>query len=311
MTPNTLDSALADWLAVIKRAKSPGTYTTYKSTASIFAAVIHPRAGTPLSNLSEADYETFLSYLKAGSPVTEKHHATIIALFFEYLSAKGICKINMDAIRYIRRNETRKVPKRLRKMDFPAVAEIAERVINIRPGKDVLLARAKAFVLLLCRSGLRAFEAAGLKMSDLDKKKSRGTIIGKGDKEAYFMLDDEVREALRAYHALRKEESNYIFISHSKRDAKQLPHPIETDTARRDVLRICDLLLDREPDYKITPHQFRHYFVTQVWRETGDIKQAQSAARHDNIATTENYIHTDDTDMEMLASKLKKRRQIK
>jgi integrase len=306
MTSPTLSSALSDWLLVIHRSKSINTHNTYKAAASVFVYAL--KSDPPLSTVTESEYESFLTYLKDGNTRTEKLYATIIALFFEYLSAKGIRKINMDSIRYMRRNETRKVGKRLRKMDFPAVESIADKVIAIKPRKDVLLSRSKAFVLLLCRSGLRAFEASKLRISDLDVKRMRGKTIGKGDKEAYFIFDEDVYQAIREYHAIRKEQSDYVFISHSKRDAKSKPHPIDPDTARLDVDRICNLILERAPEYKITPHQFRHYFVTQVWRETGDIKQAQAAARHDNIQTTEGYVHTNEEDMDKLAGKLKKSR---
>jgi len=41
----------------------------------------------------------------------------------------------------------------------------------------------------------------------------------------------------------------------------------------------------------ITPHSFRHYFVTTVLHETGNLKIAQEFARHTNIAVTQRYTH--------------------
>ena len=306
----TLQSAIDAWLEVIERAKSKATLINYKSTAWVFRDSIQNELppNSKISGLTEEHFGIFLTSLKYGSPVTEKHHATVMTLFFEFLSAKGIQKINMDAIRYMRRNETRKVPKRLRKMDFPAVAEIVSKVREIRPGRDICLARAKALVLLLSHSGLRAFEAIGLQVDNLDFKKLRGVVIGKGNKEARFIIDQDVVNGLREYHSLRKEKTNWLFISHSLRDRK-IPRPIETDTARLDVMRVCDLLLSHAPEYKITPHQFRHYFATRIWRETGDIVQAQTALRHDSIGTTQGYVHTDMEDLERLEDSLIKARK--
>lgn len=309
MKNKTVYSALDDWLAVIEKAKSRNTLKTYAAAAAAFRvslSEITAGRNKPLESLSESDYESFLNYLKKLHPQSEKLYATILVLFFEYLSAKNIHKINMDAIRYMRRNETRKVGKRLRKLDMNALQAISESVIRLKPGKDAKLARAKTFVIWLCRSGLRATEATRIRLVDLDAKRGRGTVIGKGDKEAHFILDDDMLEAMREYHAIRKIQSDWVFISHSRRNAKT-HSPITYATARRDVMTIYHLLLEQEPEFPITPHQFRHLFVTQVYRQTGDIKEAQSAARHDNIMTTDRYIHDDDA-LSRIASRMKKAR---
>jgi integrase/recombinase XerC len=40
---------------------------------------------------------------------------------------------------------------------------------------------------------------------------------------------------------------------------------------------------------KITPHSFRHCFVTTVLRASGNLKLAQELARHSNISVTQRY----------------------
>jgi site-specific recombinase XerD len=42
---------------------------------------------------------------------------------------------------------------------------------------------------------------------------------------------------------------------------------------------------------RITPHSFRHYFVTSVLRGTGNLRYAQELARHKNIEVTQRYTH--------------------
>ena len=49
----------------------------------------------------------------------------------------------------------------------------------------------------------------------------------------------------------------------------------------------------------ITPHSFRHYFVTTVLRGSGgNLKLAQELARHKNIAVTQNYAHLSDDELD-------------
>jgi integrase/recombinase XerC/integrase/recombinase XerD len=49
----------------------------------------------------------------------------------------------------------------------------------------------------------------------------------------------------------------------------------------------------------ITPHSFRHYFVTTVLQGSGgNIKVAQELARHRNIAVTQRYAHLTDEELD-------------
>jgi integrase len=54
-----------------------------------------------------------------------------------------------------------------------------------------------------------------------------------------------------------------------------------------------------EAGKNITPHSFRHYFVTTVLLGSGgNLKLAQSLARHQNIAVTQRYAHLSDSDLD-------------
>lgn len=290
-SPPLLKAALNQWLTSIHRSKSPATAKTYTTAARAFLSAT---GNIPVARINENHYSDFLVHLKGKSASTEKHYSTVIALFYRFLGAKRMVNIHnlRDAVDYARQTETRRVPKRKKKMDMPAVAEIVRRVPSIQP-KDPITARAKAFVLLIAASGLRAFEACNLRMVDLDMDNKRGMTIGKGDKEADFRIDSAFIKALGEYIRLRKVDSEWLFISHSPRHAKG-PKPIDPDTARLDVDRIAMLVLSKSPKWRITPHQFRHYFVTKIYRETGDLVVTQEAARHSNVETTIRYTHQND-----------------
>jgi integrase len=57
-------------------------------------------------------------------------------------------------------------------------------------------------------------------------------------------------------------------------------------------------ILGEEAVGKVTPHSFRHYFVTTVLRATGNLKMAQKLARHSNIAVTQRYAHLSDDELD-------------
>jgi len=49
----------------------------------------------------------------------------------------------------------------------------------------------------------------------------------------------------------------------------------------------------------ISPHSFRHYFVTTVLRGSGgNLKMAQELARHKNIQVTQRYAHLSDDELD-------------
>jgi site-specific recombinase XerD len=57
--------------------------------------------------------------------------------------------------------------------------------------------------------------------------------------------------------------------------------------------------LGQEHLREITPHTFRHYFVTTVLRSTGgDIEVAKKLARHADISTTMRYAHLSEEELD-------------
>ena len=58
------------------------------------------------------------------------------------------------------------------------------------------------------------------------------------------------------------------------------------------------LSLGNEAVGLITPHSFRHYFVTTVLRASGNLKLAQELARHRSITVTQRYAHLNDDELD-------------
>ena len=64
-----------------------------------------------------------------------------------------------------------------------------------------------------------------------------------------------------------------------------------TETGRNIVEQRVRECLGAEAIGTITPHSFRHYFVTVVLNATGNLKTAQELARHKRLETTGRYAH--------------------
>ncbi|NMB57547.1 MAG: tyrosine-type recombinase/integrase, partial [Chloroflexi bacterium] len=74
--------------------------------------------------------------------------------------------------------------------------------------------------------------------------------------------------------------------------------PITTTTGREIVAEWVRSILGPEAVGTITPHSFRHYFVTRVLHSSGNLKMAQELARHKSIAVTQRYAHLNDDELD-------------
>jgi len=89
-----------------------------------------------------------------------------------------------------------------------------------------------------------------------------------------------------------------LFARHDRGAGKKVK-PITPTTGRNIVSqRVQEALGDSEPG-AITPHSFRHFFVTTVLRASGgNLKLAQELARHKSIAVTQRYAHLSDDELD-------------
>ncbi len=88
-----------------------------------------------------------------------------------------------------------------------------------------------------------------------------------------------------------------IFARHD-RGAGTKTKPMTTTTGRNIVTDRVREFLGPEAVGTITPHSFRHYFVTRVLKASGNLKLAQELARHRNIAVTQRYAHLSDDELD-------------
>jgi integrase len=88
-----------------------------------------------------------------------------------------------------------------------------------------------------------------------------------------------------------------LFARHDRGAGKKIK-PITTTTGRNIVANRVSQALGAEAVGTITPHSFRHYFVTVILRGSGNLKLAQELARHKNISVTQRYAHLSDDELD-------------
>jgi integrase len=160
--------------------------------------------------------------------------------------------------------------------------------------------------MTLADTGLRVHEACNLRRGDLDWNEGKAMIIGKGNKQAIIRFSTRSTDALKDYLKIRTSidggsktplSALPLFARHDRGAGKKVK-PMTTTTGRNIVTDRVRELLGDEAVGTITPHSFRHYFVTRVLRASGNLKLAQELARHTNIAVTQRYAHLSDDELD-------------
>ncbi len=305
-----------EYINIVASARSANTGRTYRNAMNSFELMLAdhrlPADMTPISALPDDAVTWFLSALKVYSPTTERLYLTALTGFYEYLSAERLCEINLPRIRLLIRQRARKPGQRLPQFPFNNIENILEYAnkIALIP-VDVMQVqlinyRDRAFLLTLADTGLRVHEACALRRGDIDWNEGRALIIGKGNQQAVVRFSRRCLSAIKDYLSVRSSldgassrplGSLPLFARHDKGAGKKVK-PITTTTGRNIVTQRVRESLGEEAVGTITPHSFRHYFVTVVLRGSGNLKLAQELARHKNIAVTQRYAHLSDDELD-------------
>jgi integrase/recombinase XerC len=316
MAEITIKQAIERFLDNITLARSKNTADTYTYAMRAFSAMLTDRdmdpETTPITDLEEDAIGWFAAGLKENAPATEALYLQATTGLYEFLAAERLASPNLPRLRLLVRQRGRRTGQRLPQFprdDIEKVLEFAAALPNSPTGTAVEHLRNLrdcAFLLTLADTGLRVHEACKLRRGDIDWNEGRAIIIGKGDKQAVIRFSQRSMQAMRDYLSARSAldgtsgkplSSLPIFARHDKGAGKKIK-PITTATGRNIVDERVKKTLGDAAEGKITPHSFRHYFVTTVLRASGNLKLAQELARHANIAVTQRYAHISDDELD-------------
>lgn len=175
---------------------------------------------------------------------------------------------------------------------LPEVLTVEE-IDRIEEAIDVSLpegVRDRAIVEMLYSCGLRVSELCSLKMSDLYVKEEFMRVHGKGRKERLVPIGSralgelqkwfEVRQGIR----IKQGEEDFVFLS-----TRRGSHLSRITL----FVYIKDYAQKAGIQKKISPHTFRHSFATHLLEGGANLRAIQAMLGHENISTTEIYMHVD------------------
>lgn len=309
--------AIRDYLESVSLSRSKNTARTYtngmQALLNTYVSLGKDPETSPVSGINEDFISAFAADLKSYSPNTEQLYLTAATGFYEYLAAEKLADVNLPRLRMLIKRRSRRAAQRLPqfpKGDIQKVITYAQS-LSMAPADNkrnrLQNLRDRAFVLTLADTGLRVHEACNLRRGDIDWQEGKAIIIGKGNQEAVVRFSTRAVTALRDYINTRAEidgaygrslSSLPLFARHDLGAGKRV-EPISTTTGRNIIRDRVVEALGQEAAGTITPHSFRHYFVTEVLQGSGgNIKLAQKLARHKNIQVTQRYAHLSDEELD-------------
>lgn len=312
----SISESVEGFLQIIKLARSKNTYLSYRNAMNNFIQCLKDHeinsSEQTIDKLTEESVSWFINDLKEYSPASEQLYITALKAFIEYLIAEDLTKMNISKIKLLIRQRTRKIGKRLPQFPSDHINAIITYLENtsfseITDKKEKLRAlRDRAFLITLADTGLRVHEACALRRGDIDWNEGKAIIIGKGNQQAVIRFSRRSQHAMRDYIKMRSSMDGNtnkplsalpLFARHDKGTGDKTK-PITPSTGRNIVSDWVKMIIGDEAVGSITPHSFRHYFVTRVLTATGNLKLAQNLARHKNIAVTQRYAHLADDELD-------------
>jgi integrase/recombinase XerC len=312
----SISQAVAAYLDAVKLSRSENTTRTYHNGLQIFEEVLRSKnivpSLSPVSDLKEDAIAWLAAALKDHAPTTERLYLTAVTGFYEFLSAETLAAINLSRVRLLIRQRARRPGIRLPQFPRDAIEQIIDfcsKLPTLPVGDEnerLRNLRDRAFLITLADTGLRVHEACKLRRGDIDWNEGRAVIIGKGNREAVVRFSKRALLALKDYLAARAVidgstgkalSAQPLFARHDKGAGKNVK-PMTTTTGRNIVAQRVSEVLGADSVGSITPHSFRHYFVTRVLQASGNLKLAQELARHVNIQVTTRYAHLSDNELD-------------
>ena len=167
-----------------------------------------------------------------------------------------------------------KAPKLEKKLPTVLTKDEVRKLLNA-----ILNPKHKLLVEFMYSAGLRVSECVSLKVDDLDLSEKMGKIRhGKGNKERYIILSDNLIQHLSEYISKKKDKSPYIFSIKGR--------PITTRQAQNVVKYAAKKAGIKK---RVFCHALRSSFATHLLEDGTDIRIIQELLGHSNLSTTQIY----------------------
>jgi len=277
--PEDLLKAFCEYLE-FERGASANTVVSYRADLKSWLA-FRRKSNIEGEVPDSAELARYLRHLASlsKSKSTIQRHAAALRTWKRFLEEEGF-----------RQPDSERLPLPAKERKLPQIlgeGEV-ERIIQACAGTSPMDRRDRALIETLYGCGLRASEACGRRLPEVDFSGGVLRVTGKGDKERIVPLVGTCRAVLEKFvsetRPLFKPVGDVLFTTRSGNPMR-----------REDVWRVVQkrgqkagISLSR-----LHPHVLRHSFATHLLRRGMDLRTLQELLGHASIGTTERYTHFD------------------
>jgi integrase/recombinase XerD len=214
-----------------------------------------------------------------ASPATIHRKSACLRSFYRHLRRDGLLDTDPTA--------TLSTPRRSRKLPQVLTRGEIEKLLSQPRGTEPAALRDRALLELMYACGLRASEAIGLELLDVDAQEGVLRARGKGSKERIVPIGQAALRALRTYlergrpALVKGAPEPHLFVNFR---GGQLTRQGLYKIVRRHAVTAG--LADR-----MSPHTLRHTFATHLLAGGCDLRSVQEMLGHADVSTTQLYTH--------------------
>ena len=279
------------------------------------ATVVSPPASRPYEHLV-LDFVAYLEFERGLSRNTLEAYRSDLLQFGRFLDERGVTALTAEPAdgqpassatvnrkqaclrsfyKHLRREEildgdpTAKLaaPRKSRKLPQVLTRGEVEKLLAQPAGTEPIALRDQALLELMYACGLRASEATGLEVTDLDLDELVLRAHGKGSKERLVPIGRTAADAVRRYlergrpQLIGASVEPHLFVNfRGGALSRQGLYKIVQRHARSAGLA-----------ERMSPHTLRHTFATHLLAGGCDLRAVQEMLGHADVATTQLYTH--------------------
>jgi integrase/recombinase XerD len=268
----------------LERGLSRNTLDAYRTDLLQYGAFLAQR-NRAATDADRGDVADFLADLATGngqpacSPATVNRKAACLRSFYRHLRREEL--VDDDPTAALKPPaKSRKLPRVL------SYAEVKKLLESVGGGEPIAL-RDRALLEVMYGCGLRASEAVGLDVNDVDLRRGFVRPHGKGNKERIVPLGREAAMAVTRYLRGGRPE-----LVGSRRASRLFVNFRGGPLTRQGLYKIIQRHAKEVGlEGKMSPHTLRHSFATHLLSGGCDLRSVQEMLGHADVATTQLYTH--------------------
>jgi integrase/recombinase XerD len=279
---------ILDFLAYLEleRGLSRNTLEAYRTDLQQFGVWLDKRGHSALE-VTHTQLTEFIGQLGTGergkgktvAPATVQRKVACLRSFYRHLRREEI--LDQDPTAELR------APRSAHKL--PQVLSRAEvkRLLEAPRGTEPRDLRDRALLELMYACGLRASEAIGLEVAELDLEDGVLRAHGKGSKERLVPVGRQAVSAVRAY-----VERGRPKLVGDRAETRLFVNSRGHGLTRQGLYKIVQRhAASAGLAGRMSPHTLRHTFATHLLAGGCDLRSVQEMLGHADIATTQIYTH--------------------